>query len=243
VIPKNSPRRRHATITVGVLLLVAVASIGAALNPLAGSSAGSTNPESEAARTNLNANLAVLRRSASPSDALPARLGRALVTVAQSSVETSLARLATTTAQGTSLYVVPTVDGKACLVDSNLSELWCASTAEVTDGHATASTACSPSIGSNNVEIAGILPDSAEDPSVVLANGKSQPLPVVNNTYLMQFVRTSPLPTKIQWTAGGTLQTTETAVPSDAATMDCQTEASGPASTEKESGTVEYNKG
>ena len=133
-MPKHLPRRRYATITVGVLLLVAVASVGAALDPLAGSSAGSTNPQSEAARANLTANLAVLRRPASPNDALPTRLGRALDTVAQSTVETSLARLAATTAQGASLYVVPTVDGKACLVDSNLSESWCATVAEVADG-------------------------------------------------------------------------------------------------------------
>jgi hypothetical protein len=243
-MPKNSPPRRRVTLIVGVLLLVAVASLGAALNPVADSGAGPASPQSAVTRMDLNANLAVLRRAASPTDALPVRLGRALENVARSNVQTSFARLAATP-QGTDLYVAPTVNGEACLVDTNLSEVFCATADEVVDGKATASTACSPSVGSDTVEIAGILPDTAANPSVVLANGQSQPLPVTNNTYLRQFVRTSPLPTKIQWTAGGTLQAADTAVPADAATIDCQPEAAtpAPASTEKESSTVVYGKG
>jgi hypothetical protein len=215
VIPKNPTRRRPAIIAVGILLLVVIASLGAALNPLAGSSAGSgsAKPQSEATQTDLTANLAVLRRAASPSDAIPGRLERALGTVARSSVQGSLSRLSTVTTQGTSLYIVPTVNGEACLVDTNLSELFCATAAQVAAGAATASTACSPSIGSNNVEIAGILPDDATSPSLVLANGTTVPLTVTNNTYLTQFARTSPLPRKIQFTANGIPQTVETAVP------------------------------
>ena len=93
------------------------------------------------------------------------------------------------------------------------------------------------------MEIAGILPDDAADPSLVLANGASVSLPVTNNTYLMQFARTAPLPAKLRWTTGGVVQTTDTAVPSDAATIDCEPEASSANGTEKESGTVLYNGG
>jgi hypothetical protein len=243
---KDAAHRRIALLAMGALLLVVVAGMGAALNPLSSSKAGSPSPSSLATHADLTASLSVLRRPATASDALPSRLGRALETVASGPLESGLSRQATATPKGVAVYLVPTVSGGACFVDSNLSELFCATAAQVQDGSATASTACSPTLGSNTVEIGGVLPDGATNPTVLLANGESKPLDVAGNTYLMQFARTSPLPTKIQWSSTGGLQSIDTAVPGDAATIDCLgTSAGGGTGTGSgaETGTVHYNEG
>jgi hypothetical protein len=104
-----------------------------------------------------------------------------------------------------------------------LSEHFCAPTSTVLSGHAAASDSCSPSLPSNQVEIAGILPDGAADPIVTLSDGSTAPLAAQGNVYLQQFNRSSPLPRSIEWGSGANRQSHSANLPPDAATLTCIT--------------------
>ncbi|MGA2470724.1 MAG: hypothetical protein ABSG64_08555 [Solirubrobacteraceae bacterium] len=181
----------------------------------------------------LAANLAVFRRSADAGDALPARLqtelpGELNATPAAigsdavpDGINTSLSRLAMTTAGGTNVYLVAS-DGGVCLVASDESETFCAPTATVLQGRAVGTDTCSPELPSDEIEIAGILPDSASDPRLLLSDGQTQALTVQGNVYLQQFPRSSALPTQIEWTTqSGATESLPTPLPPDTATETC----------------------
>ncbi len=168
--------------------------------------------------------LEVLRRSATGHDALPPQLQSALSRLGVE-VDITGARRALVTPQGNAVYLVPSNSG-VCLIDSNNSESGCFSTEAVRDGRATQSDDCSPSLpDANTIEIAGVLPDGAADPTIIRADGTRQALKVDGNAYLAQFGSYAPLPTRIEWTSLGHAVTASAPVPSDVVSEDCVTPA------------------
>ncbi len=218
-------RRRRISLGVVVLAVAAAVPTLVALNPLASSGAVSgrapTAPSGQAAfAQQLTRALAVLRRSATSNDVLPARLSHALEAL-HVSFDPALARRALVTHTGTDVYLVPSATG-VCLVDGNLSEASCFSTSAVLSSGATASVDCSPTLpNGNTIEIAGVIPDGASNPVVVLADGTKRPLAVEGNAYLEQFRRSDPLPSQIEWEAATGPVAVSARVPTDVATEHC----------------------
>jgi hypothetical protein len=59
---------------------------------------------------------------------------------------------------------------------------------------------CSPTLpNGHTIEIAGIIPDVAINPTLILSDGSWQSLKVEENVYLEQFDRSGPLPRHIEW--------------------------------------------
>lgn len=187
----------------------------------------------------LVANLSVFQRPRGSQDALPPGLSADIPSASAESnavavapayvgVNPSLSRLAFTTAAGDGVYVIPS-NGGACVVDSHATISFCTPTTEILAGQDAASDDCSPSLPSNDIEVAGLLPDSAYDPEVVLSNGQTQPLAVQGNAYLEEFARSGPLPRQITWQSSTGVQTMVDAnVPSYAGTETCVTPADIP---------------
>ena len=228
-----------------VLSAVAAALVGGALaNPLGSAPAGTGNTTNAQQTATLVANLGVLRTSRSTADAAPPNVISALEQEPNTTIEPSGSRLAFSNAQDGSVYVVPTTDGRACLADSSLSEVVCAGLAEINSGLASGGDACSPTLGQDTVDVAGLLPDGATDVSLRLSDGQMQPTSLTNNAYLVRFKRSAPLPTTIVWTSGDVQQSAPVALPSDAATMKCAappTADEAAAAKKPFSATVHYN--
>lgn len=185
----------------------------------------SRKPPVQNVSRDLTSSLAVFRRGAEDTDALPPRLQSMVeASIPEAGANGALARRAVVKASGTSVYLVPSQDG-LCLVTSNGSQLFCSQQAAVLTGRATSSTDCSPTLPRDVVEIAGILPDGASDASVILSNGTRKQLSVARNAYIAQFSRTDPLPEAIRWNSPAGSHSVRSAVPSDAATIDCVTPA------------------
>lgn len=211
-------------------VIAAGALVAAALALLLGSSsathAGPSDRVAATATDNLTENLAVLRRPTAATDALPAHVVKALEAIPGGSPEPELARRATVTPYGQSVYVVPTSTGRACMADSDLSEVVCAGLPEIAEGRASAGNACLPD-ATTEVEIAGLLPDGAENPDVVLSDGDRTTLPVHENTYLVRFARSGPLPVRIAWTDADGTHSATTSLPLDAGSVTCAPPAEG----------------
>jgi hypothetical protein len=133
----------------------------------------------------------------------------------------ALARLAFVTPQDASIYLIPTQDG-ACLVDSSgVISAACATTAQIAAGEALASTTCSPTLPSGDIEIAGIVPDGAQQPLVVLSDGATEDLSVENNAFVLRQARSAPLPTTVEWTTSTGSVSTPAPLPADTAAEPC----------------------
>ncbi|MHB1571013.1 MAG: hypothetical protein ACYC0H_17670 [Solirubrobacteraceae bacterium] len=117
------------------------------------------------------------------------------------------------------------------MFDSNESVHACFPSSAITSGSTPEAILCSNTIGSNNIEIAGIVPPDATNPTVVLSNGASQALQVHEDVYVEEFARTGALPERITWTGpeGGT-QSVSAGIPAGVANEHC---VSSPAELEK----------
>jgi hypothetical protein len=240
----SSPLRVVLRAIAAAGLLVAVLALLLSSSPA--THAGPSNRVADAATDDLRTNLAVLRRPATPTDTLPAHLVKALEAVPGGSPEPDLARRAAVTSYGQSIYVVPTETGRACLVDSDLSEVVCAGLSEISEGRAAAGNACLPG-ATTEVEIAGLLPDDAGNPALLMTDGNEVTLPVHGNTYVARFARGSPLPSRITWTDSSGAQSAPTALPLDASSVKCaqpdSEAAAGAGSDAPERVTVHHNPG
>jgi hypothetical protein len=230
-----------AVAAVAVPILIALNPLGSSLasksaapelsvvNPLLGRMAGKPKPSRahEAAVSALSLQqaaprLAVFRRASTPADVLPSKL-LDLLGSAQVVADGSLARRALVTASGTSVYLVPGETG-ICLVSSTQTEAGCSSPGAADSSGANAGVSCSPFLPNNEtVEIAGIVPDEASNPTLVMSDGTTRTLHVEGNAYLEQFPRHGALPIKLRWTTPGGVVESDTALPPDAATESCVT--------------------
>jgi hypothetical protein len=244
--PFPDPARRRVVLG----SIVAAGLLAAVLVLLLGSSpathAGPSDRIAATATDDLTANLAVLRRPTTATDTLPAHLVKALEAIPGGSPEPELARRAAITSYGQSVYVVPTESGRACLVDSDLSEVVCAGLPEISEGNASAGNACLPG-ATTEVEVAGLLPDDAQNPALLMSDGNEVTLPMHENTYVARFARGGPLPSRIMWTDSSGAQSAPTALPLDAGSVKCarpdSEAAAGAGSDAPERVTVHHNPG
>jgi len=203
-----------AALAVGALSLVLVG------HPLASTQAPNRARTASPPTTMLRQGLAVLRAPSSSIDMPPAGVLAALGAI-DLSANTRLARRAMITAWGAAVYLVPTADG-VCLIDDTLTETGCFTTAAVLGADATESDDCSPGLPNDNtIEIAGVMPDSAVNPVVVLTDGSRRPLSVKHNTYVARFARNGPLPETIESGPAGGRTSTSAGVPSGVAHEAC----------------------
>jgi hypothetical protein len=225
VRPLTGPSRRKVPLGVVVVAAAIAVPLLITLNPLAGSGAANvtaTSRASTASTEQLQAALSILRRPRTARDELPATLQNALAAL-HAGADPGQARRAFVMADGVAVYLVPSERG-ICLIDSNLSENGCFAATDVLGSGATQSDVCSPTLpDGNTIEIAGIVPDGAIDPTVILSDGRRQALEVRQNAYLMQFDRKGPLPRQIEWTAATGPTTVSADVPADVASEQCAT--------------------
>jgi hypothetical protein len=181
-------------------------------------------PETQAPNVAIVSELSILNRPATAADSLPSGIvGNPSQWLNEQRVgaNASLSRLAASSPSG-SIYLIPSATG-VCMFDTAGTTNVCASADEVANGEAEEAILCSPTIPSGDIEIGGVLPDGTSNPTVLLSNGSIQPLEVKSNTYSADFARSGPLPTSIEWIAGGTKHTTATHVPSSASSETCTT--------------------
>jgi hypothetical protein len=220
-------RRRTPLGVVAIAVAVGVPLVIAA-NPVAGSGADSpkatVEPLPPAGNGQVDQALKVLRRPRTVNDEVPANLQEALAALRVGAAPQQ-GRRAFVAGDGVAVYVVPSETG-ACLVDSDLSETACFDAAAILGTGAAESDDCSPTLpNGDTVEIAGIVPDGASDPTVLLSNGAREPLRVTENAYLKRYVRTGPLPTRIEWNSAAGPTSVNAGVPADVSAERCATHA------------------
>jgi hypothetical protein len=134
-----------------------------------------------------------------------------------------LSRRARLSPSGKPVYLIPGRES-ICMLNSSGTENFCAPQQAIAAGNANAISLCAPrSLSTNDIEIAGILPDGVQTAVTVLSNGEQSPLNVEGNVYVADFARTGPLPETIQWTdAEGKQHSASTHLPSGVATEDCE---------------------
>ena len=225
---------RRPLLALGVAGLILAAAVAAAVAAGVSPISGGTPPEPPlsvqtpvtavgSVAAPLTSQLAVFRRDRTNTDTLPPSVDRMMDAVMPGAgANAGLARRALVTPGGTAVYLVPSRTG-LCLLNSTGSQEFCASEGAVLRGEATSSTDCSPTLPSDVVEVAGILPDGASNPSLGLSNGSSVPLDVSGNAYVERFRRGDPLPRSISWDSATGRDSAATAVPPDAATLKCVT--------------------
>jgi hypothetical protein len=196
-------RRYPGRIAVIAVLVAGIATFGAAANPLDSSHADGTGGDATAragADAGLSTSLSIFRGEETSREAVPADVKQRLAAALppHGGGDATLARRAQTTSTGDAVFVMPAKDG-VCLITASTSEGFCAPAQTVLAGQAIASDTCSPSLPRDIVEIAGILPDGASDPVVVLADGSRNSLDIGGNTYVARFARTGPLPKAVAW--------------------------------------------
>ena len=209
---------------IAVLLLGGSAAGIAVADSLSPASIGNrVLPDVGAIDPTITATLGVFRRPEASSDVPPtATVKAAGFIVEHFGANPALSRLALVTSQGIPVYLSPAQDG-ACLFDSTGSSALCATTAQIQAGQATGGDGCSPDLPSDQVEIAGIVPDGAKNATLTLSNGTTEPLAVKNNVYIVRTDRSAPLPTTVQWTTADGPQSVEAPLGPGTATTDCIT--------------------
>lgn len=215
-------RRHPGRIAVIAVSVAGIASLGAAVNPLDASHADGTGA-SATVDAAPSASLSIFRGDETAQEAVPIEVKQRLAAALppHGGGDATLARRAQTTSTGDAVFVMPAKDG-VCLITASTSEGFCAPAQTVLTGQAIASDTCSPSLPRGIVEIAGILPDGASDPVVVLTDGSRRSLDVGGNTYVARFARTGPLPKTVAWgTPEGGHQEIDALMPRDTATLEC----------------------
>lgn len=200
-----------------VAALVAVTAAVALSSGLAKSQTGSGSPQPVAAG-DVPSQFGVFKRPQIAADhPNPSLLGK----LGSSTANPALARLAQTTSDGGRVYIIPTADG-ACLASSDFVEEGCATSADVSSGGSLQSVICAPSLPAGDVEIYGVLPDSAPVVKVTRADGSSSSVPVRGNTFIYRTAKNAPVATTLSW-AG---QSVPANLPNDVAKTQCDTSVS-----------------
>lgn len=148
----------------------------------------------------------------------PSLLGRAM---RSSTANAQLARLAQTTPSGSRVYLIPTAEG-ACLASSSFVEQGCTSTAQASNGDSVQSVICAPSLPASDVEIYGVLPDSASSVTVTHADGSTSSVPVQGNTFVYRTPKAASPARSLSW-SGHNIPAN---LPSDINQVQCDTSVS-----------------
>lgn len=206
--------RRKVPFSLAVAATVVAASTCVALNPLASSQATG----GEATGADLTTTVGVFSSAQTSEDALPPALREVAIERLGAAADSRKALVASS---GTTVYLAAG-EKSVCLLASNLSLAPCYSLEEIARGATASSDSCSPSIGASTVEIGGIVPSDASDPVVILNNGSTRPLNVVDNAYLETFSKSGPMPTEIAWkSSSGASVMVSAGIPAGAATEQC----------------------
>jgi hypothetical protein len=167
--------------------------------------------------------LAIFERQATASDSLPSAIAQEIPALfPQTTTEPGMARRALVTSYGAAVYLVPSSEGACLLILSGTDNL-CASDSQIASGDATSGDACSPGLPSGDVEVAGIVPNFATSPDLVLSNGSDLPLAIQGNAYVVDLPRSGPLPVEVRWSREGATVVRSSNLPSDASTIHCVT--------------------
>lgn len=223
--------RRVLAITGTVLGAACISVASSALSPAteAGATATQSQPSAPVIAPNLElaTNVPAFRRARTVADELPAslasRLSNLLPTPQIEGANVNLSRTVKLSIAGGSAYLIPTNEG-LCFINDDLSQHFCASTADVLAGTDVASDECSPFLPTDSIEIAGVLPD-ASGATVTLSSGSTVALPLTEGVYEERFPRTGALPVTISWDAASQPHSTSAQVPSETASEDCVTPA------------------
>jgi hypothetical protein len=212
------------TSTVATLSVVAGVAISASAGspPISVPIPGATSAV-QAPSTAITAELAILSRSKTAADTLPAVVEESQWMAERlSGGNGALARRSRLSPQGHAVYLIPSQTG-VCMLNTTGTENLCATANEVENGEANEAVLCAPvSLPTDEIEIGGILPDGVRNVAMVLSNGATVPLSVEGNTYIADVSRSSALPTEIEWdSAGGQHHVASTHVPSGVAKEDC----------------------
>ncbi len=186
--------------TRNMVVLVAIALAWAVIALVANGASGSTSGAGGAAVTPaLAAHYAILDRPRVAADDPPAgTVPQALAAVASS------AHLATRTATGASVYVLPGGSGEVCIlaVGGGQSGAGCSAADAATAGTVTLS-ACAPGLLDGSARVLMLVPDAATGVHEVV-DGVSSPLTVANNVAVVESDR---IPTVVGWTDSSGAQT------------------------------------
>jgi hypothetical protein len=216
--------RRWTVVVVVCVLSVGVGALAAGVFASGTNTIPATPPEAATPASGVDPALAsayaVLRRTPSASDVPPREDPGAM----KEGANLQLARRVQETS-GDDVYLAPSNTG-ACLLSSASREGGCYPTALLLSGNDVASIICAPTLPPSELEIYGLLPDSASNPRVALADGTTVPVTLTSNFYSYTASRIAPLPVAVEWEQGGSTQRVSANVPADAASERCATPGS-----------------
>jgi hypothetical protein len=164
----------------------------------------------------LAAQLSVFRRARTSADVLPAAFRAELPSVFGSARPDAADARRVTASDGQTAYLMPT-SGGVCVINTN--EAFCSSAATLPG--ASVADLCSPALPKGQLEIEWLLPDSARNVTVGLANGTARRFAAGLNVYIARFPISRPVPKTIAWDIGGQHYTGSTSVPSDVQREKC----------------------
>jgi hypothetical protein len=182
--------------------------------------AQTSRPTITATDTALTDAVATLRRRQTDADVLGADV-RLDPYAEQHGANRALARRARLSPSGGSVYLVP-ADGGVCVASTDYLFEGCRSTEDAVTGSDMTATDCSPFLPAGDLLVYGILPDSASDVSIGLADGTSVPASVDGNLLIYEASKSAPLPETVRWTSLGSAHSAPTNMPDDVANLKCE---------------------
>lgn len=162
------------------------------------------------------AQLSVFRRARKSADTLPAAFRAELPSVFGGARPDAADARRVTASDGQNAYLMPT-SGGVCAINTN--EAFCSSATTLPG--ASVADLCSPTLPKGQLEIEWLLPDSARNVTVELANGTTRSFAPGLNVYIARFPISGPVPKTIAWDVGGQHHTGSTSVPGDVQSEKC----------------------
>jgi hypothetical protein len=130
-------------------------------------------------------------------------------------------RVARISADGVTVYVLPSSDG-FCLTSTSGVEGGCFTSPDVS----ASSVICAPGLPVDAVEVFGVAPNGIRELSINLADASSQTIPVQGNVWIYQTSKAAPRPLTVSWTdQTGARGSVPANVPSDYRDGTCATPA------------------
>jgi hypothetical protein len=154
------------------------------------------------------AQLSVFRRARTSADTLPAAFRSELPSVFGDARPDAAEARRVTASDGQTAYLMPT-SGGVCAI--NINEAFCSSATTLPG--ANVADLCSPTLPTGQMEIEWLLPDSARNVTVGLANGTARSFAAGLNVYIARFPISGPVPQTIAWDLRGQHHTGSTSVP------------------------------
>jgi cytochrome c biogenesis protein CcmG/thiol:disulfide interchange protein DsbE len=185
----------------------------ATLRPLLAEPNGPASPTIDPA---VAAQLSVFRRARTSADTLPTAFRAELRSVFGAARPDAAEARRVTASDGQTAYLMP-ASGGVCVINAN--EAICSSAATLPG--ATVADLCSPGLPKGQLEIEWLLPDSARNVRVGMANGAARTFAPDLNVYIASFPISGPVPKTIEWDVGGQHYTGSTSVPSDVQSENC----------------------